>query len=82
MNPWDEWLSEVEIKPVLPERIREMLKVYGTKEGKTCKTCKYLLRYYQSARWMKCKKSYITGGNGTDWKAGWPACGKHEEIDV
>ena len=74
-----EWLEAHKEEHALPFRIQQMLNIHGRMPGKTCKTCAHLQRYKQSARWMKCDLTKITGGTGTDWKASWPACGKYEE---
>lgn len=81
MSLFREWQEQQRQKPYadLPLRIREMLAVYGETPGKTCKTCLLLKHYHQGARWMKCSKSKQTGGAGTDWRAGWPACGLYQE---
>lgn len=79
MSDWDDWLKEQKIISQFPERLRAMHKMYGKAEGKTCKNCKYLLRFKMGGSWMKCKLSNQTHGKATDWKAGWQACGKYEE---
>jgi len=74
-----EWQEAHKDDPSLPERIRVMRAMYGKRDDKKCRTCKFLEHYKQSASWMKCKFSKHTGGTATDWKARWPACGKFEE---
>lgn len=76
-----EWQEQHAEEIALPRRIQAMRAMYGKTEGKTCKTCAHLVRYRQSATWMKCKRSKITGGAGTDWKASFPACGLFEEVN-
>lgn len=75
-----EWQEQHAQDVILPKRILVMHAMNGKAEGKFCKTCKHLMRFKQSARWMKCSKSKITGGAGTDWKASFPACGLHDEV--
>lgn len=57
-----------------------MLAMYGKTEGKTCRRCVHLLRHRHSKKvFRKCEFSRKSCGSATDWKAGWPACGKYEE---
>lgn len=62
-----------------PERLRVMHKAHPPtpgREGKTCKSCRFLERHQRGGTWLKCGKfSKNTSGSGTDWRAGWPACG-------
>ena len=80
MTLFPEWVEEHKKEFLLPRRIVVMHSMYGKADDRTCKTCKHLRRYKQSARWMKCLKAKITGGSATDWKAGFPACGLYEEV--
>lgn len=70
-------------KPTLCRRINTMHLVYGTTPGKTCKTCANLLSsegtMYASRTYYKCMLSKMSHGSATDWRIGWPACGRYEE---
>jgi hypothetical protein len=82
VNIWQEWLQNTEANadPALPKRIQQMHKGHGKREGVTCKTCRHLRRLdYHNSRYLKCDLTKITHGAATDWRAGWPACGKYEE---
>lgn len=60
----------------LPERIRAMLMVYGYTEGLTCKGCVFLVKRGKASLYFKCALTKMTRGAATDWRAGWPACGR------
>lgn len=82
MTLFPEWQKQHEGEKALNKNIRAMQARYGPgPEGVTCKNCVHLRRFRQGARWMKCGLSRITGGAGTDWRAGWPACGRYEEAN-
>lgn len=77
---YPEWLEAHKEELVLPPRILALRSVFGHgPDGITCKNCAHLLRYHQGARWMKCNLSKMTQSVASDWRAGWPACGKYEE---
>lgn len=61
--------------PALPKRIRDMHAVNGLTAGQTCGGCVHLVTLKRASTWHKCDQSRITGGAGTDWRKGWPACG-------
>ena len=61
----------------LPERIRAMLLVYGYTEDRNCKGCKHLIKRGKANLYMKCDLTTMTRGAATDWRAGWPACGRY-----
>lgn len=49
-------------------------------ECQTCGLCAFLVRQGGTAgRYLKCRKSRITRGPATDWRAGWRACGAFQE---
>jgi hypothetical protein len=77
MSLYPEWeASHKDDAPQLPERIRVMHGANGHgQQGVTCKHCKHL---YHHLRFLKCDLNKMTRGPGTDWRAGWPACGKFE----
>jgi len=78
-NPWTEWMDAHKADPCpLPPRIREMYRNFGRTECEKCKTCKHLLRNRMSKVYIKCTKSRMTHGPGTDWHTGWDACGLWE----
>jgi hypothetical protein len=81
-NEWKDWLDKtIAAQPVYPERMRVMLKAHGKTEGEICKTCRLLLRWKTARTYLKCSKSTLTHGPGTDWRAAWPACGLWEWED-
>jgi hypothetical protein len=66
----------------LPERMGWMFKLYGRHPGETCKTCAHLVRdHYRDKNYLKCNMTRQTRGPGTDWRAGWPACGRWEKAE-
>ena len=81
MSDWREWQDAAIAKRGLtyPERTRAMLKMYGEKTGETCKDCAFMIRYRRARTYLKCSKNKMTRGTGTDWRAGWPACGLFEK---
>lgn len=65
---------------VLPERIKQMYRMYDQHPGEHCKTCIHLIRHQPGQKYfLKCDLNKITSGPGTDWRAGWGACGKWEK---
>ncbi len=78
-----EWFATQMAKqpnPRLPERIRTMHRMYGVSWGHTCKHCRHcVLMQHHDRHYYKCELSRITHGPGTDWRCGWPACGRYEE---
>jgi hypothetical protein len=68
-----------EPKPEYPQRAEDMWRVWGKADGRTCRHCTHLERYEQGTRWLKCGLSTKTSSSATDWRAGWPACGKFED---
>jgi hypothetical protein len=64
-----------------PERIQHMHALYGRAPGKNCQSCRFLARQKRGSKtYLKCTQTIITHGYATDWRAGFPACGKYEEI--
>lgn len=65
--------------PKFPRRILDMWRLYGKNPNVHCKTCQHFLRIlYHNRTYFKCEKSKLSHGAGTDWRAGWAACGLHE----
>ena len=64
----------------LPQRMGSMLRLYGPgPSGERCGTCAHLVRLSGYRRpYLKCALNRDTHGPATDWRAGWPACGKWE----
>ena len=62
-----------------------MQQIFGTIEGKTCKSCKHCFGYTQSKTWYKCELwlRLAFPGHGhseaSDIRLKNPACGKYEE---
>lgn len=55
---------------------------YGLADnGKTCKTCRYLVCRSQSAKWYKCQKWRMSMSVATDIRLKWPACKLYEPED-
>jgi hypothetical protein len=79
MTLYPEWFEKYKDDISYPERLRVMHASYGTTPGKVCKNCIHLRRYHAGASWLKCELTKSTQSSATDWKAGWPACGKYEE---
>jgi hypothetical protein len=79
MTLYPEWLEENKAEVALPERIQKMRAMYGKRDDQVCKNCIHFERHRAGGNWFKCDKSKITGGQGTDWRANWKACGKFEE---
>ena len=78
MNDWDDWLaSQEKAAEIFPLRIRQMWLRHGKSDNK-CGKCAHFLRVKFSKVYRKCSKAKMTHGPGTDWKAGWPACGLFE----
>ena len=62
------------------KRYKKMQEVYGTLEGKTCKTCKNCICYsYYKKRWYKCQKWIVSNSSATDIRLKNTACKKYEE---
>lgn len=71
-------VSEEEKKPS-GRRYRRMQELFGTVDGKTCKTCKHLCSYTQSRTWYKCELWIKSKSTATDIRLRDTACGKYEE---
>lgn len=56
-----------------------MHKMYGATADKTCAACVHLYTVKRGQTWFKCDQSKISASTATDWRKGWPACGKYEE---
>lgn len=59
-------------------RLRTMQEMYGTKEGFTCKTCKYAVRHRQAKTWYKCELWLQSHSEATDIRLKDTACNKYE----
>jgi hypothetical protein len=67
---------------LLPARITIMHTVFGRDDTHTCKHCQHFTRFRSGSghkTWAKCAKTKDSGGPGSDWKAGWTACGEFVE---
>ncbi len=68
--------------PQLPERLKQMHRVYGVSAGHTCKHCRHCLAiHHHDKRYRKCELYRISRSTATDWRVSWPACGRFEERD-
>lgn len=66
----------------LAARIVTMHRAYGRgPETARCQTCVHLYRKLYDKTYYKCDQFADTNGPGTDWRVGWPACGKYESTD-
>ena len=75
-------LAGLEAPTVCPRsrRHQEMIRLYGLCEGRHCRSCAHLILVQPGQnRYFKCDLTVITRGPGSDWRAGWEACGKWEE---
>lgn len=64
------------------KKTKTMQEMYGTKQGKTCKTCVHLYARRQSATWYKCElwDDFFRGCSAaSDIRLKNTACGKYEE---
>lgn len=65
----------------MPARLVSMWALNGRREGETCGSCRHLLRRRCGKRvYLKCGLTAWTCGPGTDWRAGWTACGRFEGV--
>lgn len=77
--------NEVEVHNIPHKRkgrpkYRTMQEIYGTINGKTCKTCKYCVKYILGYKgWYKCEKWIISSSESTDIRMKDIACKKYEE---
>ena len=63
----------------LPLRIGDMHRRFGRTEGRCCASCVHLVVHKPGQnKYYKCDLTVITSGPGTDWRIGWPACGRWE----
>ena len=63
--------------PAYPARLRTMLRAFGATPGRVCRECRHcLVNETHGGRYRKCDLTIQTHGPGTDWRAGWPACGR------
>lgn len=61
------------------QKIKTMWALHGKKADATCSRCTHLLRQrYHDKTYLKCDLTEISRGVGSDWRAGWIACGKFE----
>ena len=67
-------------KPTSGRKYKTMRQLYGTTVGKTCKTCRHLLRQHWNERnYYKCELWYISSSEATDIRLKNQACGRYEE---
>lgn len=60
-------------------RLNKMYRRFGMGPQQTKrKTCAHLQRHKGGHSWMKCSKSWVSGSDASDWRAGWAACGAYE----
>lgn len=71
----------VPVLPARPRRHGEMIRLYGECLGERCAQCCHLVRKHgdHAGYFLKCEEAGITASAATDWRAGWPACGKWED---
>jgi hypothetical protein len=61
--------------PGLPPTLAQMHREHGVAPGKICGDCAHCYRKQLAHSYLKCGRSLITSGPGTDWRKSWPACG-------
>lgn len=55
---------------------KQLISIYGKKEGKTCKQCKFAERHEAGSKVVyKCAKAKQSRSQATDWNSRWAACG-------
>ena len=63
------------------KKIDKMHLLYGQVVGQLCRDCVHLASgNYHGTLYHKCSLYGMTHGPGTDWKLGYPACGKFEVV--
>ena len=62
----------------LPKRLKAMIALFGHCEGQKCAMCVHLYAKRYNKTYYKCDLNGDTNGPGTDWRVGWPACGRWE----
>ncbi len=63
-----------------PERIKSMWRLYGQRADRQCAQCLQLVRKPWGLQYyLKCRVVGVEGKTATDWRAGWPACGRFRE---
>ena len=75
-----------EYEPKSPAKIgadkRRLIKLqdqYGLAgNGKTCKTCRFLLVRRYSGKYFKCEKWSTSSSSASDIRVSWPACKLYE----
>jgi hypothetical protein len=59
--------------------VGRMRDIYGAQPTHHCGECAWLVPQGGCAgRYLKCRQAKVTRGAGTDWRAGWIACGKYK----
>ena len=57
--------------------VGRMRAIHGFEYGHRCGECASLVPQGGcQGRYLKCRQAKVTRGPGTDWRAGWIACGK------
>lgn len=83
MKQIDLWGNEIEVNEiVLPsKKTKTMQEMFGTTNGKICKTCKHCYARRQSRTWYKCElwdNCFRGISEASDIRLKNPACGKYE----
>jgi hypothetical protein len=80
VNLFGETINVPNPKPVRGlSPIQQMHKLHGQRVGFYCQNCQHLRRTGNNRTYFKCGKFVITSGSGTDWRAGYVACGLYDE---
>lgn len=63
-------------------KIEKMHTLYGRQGTEQCKNCAHFFKtnWDQATQHFKCKLYGVTGGEGTDWRAHYDACGKFSPV--
>lgn len=73
-------LEKREIRLNKGNKYRSMQEMYGTIEGKQCKTCKNLMSVdYHNRTYYKCQLWFLSHSKATDIRLKDKACRKYEE---
>lgn len=76
-------LEEKDVKNCSGKRYKTMQEIYGTIEGKQCKSCKNLMKVdYHNKTYYKCSEWILSHSKATDIRLRDTACGKYEEVEL
>lgn len=82
MGQFDMFGNEFEVVKEPSRKTKTMQDIYGTIEGKFCRTCSHLYERRQSRRWYKCElwDDFFRGSSeASDIRLKNKACGEYKE---